>query len=78
MISGVWAVAIVIGGWCGCLAAQPGDRGLDALAILRRREGRKVDGMAAGATLQDDVGSSSFFVGEIVGRGHADLALAKR
>ena len=65
-------------GGASCLAAQPGDGGLDALAVLRWWVGRRIDGMAAGAALQDDVVSGGFFIGEVVGRRQADGAVAKR
>ena len=71
-------MAVVIRGWLGCLAAQPGDGGLDGLAVLGWWVGRRVDGVAAGAALQDDVGGGGFFVGEVVGRRQADGGMAKR
>ena len=51
---------------------------MDALAVLGRREGRGVDGMTAGAALENDIVGCGFFIGEVVGGWQADSTLAER
>ena len=77
-ISSVRAAAFVgAGRGCG-FAAEPGDGGLNSFAALGWRVGVRVYAEAAWATLHDHVVGGGVFIGEVVGGGDPDRALAER